>query len=53
VHNVSQWPNLKHLIESLKGGEAIVSFREAQKAHAEVELLMLEKSALSDNTVIP
>ena len=47
VHNVSQWPNLRHLAEPLEGAVGLleaVSFKEGRKVSAEVELRMLEGS---------
>ena len=47
MHNVSQWPNLRHLAEPLGGAVGLletVSFKEATEVSAEVELRMLEGS---------
>jgi len=47
VHNVSQWPNLRHLAEPLGGAVGLleaVSLRRRRKVSAEVELRMLEGS---------
>jgi len=47
VHNVSQWPNLRHLAKPLGAAvgllEAVI-FKERWKVSAEVELRMLEGS---------